>query len=131
MSDVWSHKDVWCRRHNQFSVEISRHNAGDDNVWCIYLHVFPSHPTFSHFKPDGHSFDQPDFDVHSYCSYFRVNRDNGGNTVSYTIGWDYNHDGDLEYNQISHRLEAWRVFADADSLYHQAIDRIHISETES
>jgi len=120
----WRHKDEWKHSDKTFCVVVSRHTEGGDdpNRWCVYLHIWNNHKSFENFNPDGNMWDQPNFECHSYVSYFKVNRDQAGKIVSYTLGWDYAHDGDF-FGGYSTKDEAWEVFMDAKKLVHEAKER--------
>lgn len=124
-SDIsWNHKDVWTHRERTFSVEVSRHLGGfgvdAPNSWCVYLHIYKNFPGFERFNLDGGMSDQPYFDVHSYQSLFKVNRDESNSVVSCTLGWDYCHDGDYDFATAATKDDAYRVFRDAVSLIKEA-----------
>lgn len=126
MSNVtsgWRHKDEWKREGKGHCVVISRHTAhgdnGDNNRWCVYLYIYPSHPAFALFRPDKDMWSQPNFDCHSYVSLFNVHRNNKGEIGSFQLGWDYNHDGD-NFGWRATPDDASSVFWDANNLFEQA-----------
>jgi len=118
----WKPKLEWKKEGNNFSVVVSKHMSySGDNIWCIYLYVYPSHPAFSKFNKDGTMWDQPHFDCHSYVSYFQPHiRYKTGEVASYQLGWDYNHDGDSWYTSIESAEDAGSIFFDAEQLFKQA-----------
>lgn len=120
----WKHKDVWTFRTGSFCVEVSRHcnttlDGEDENVWCIYAYVWNKNPAFALFNKDESPFNQPNFDVHSYPSYYRAHTDKDGTVTSHQIGWDYNHDGDSQFLEMKTKDDAGSVFWDAGKLIKQ------------
>jgi hypothetical protein len=119
----WKQKLEWKKEGKGFLVSVTKHKRCDDNLWCIYLYIYPDHPTFDKFNKDGTMWDQPHFDCHSYVSYFQPHvRHKTGDIASYQLGWDYNHDGDSYYTSIEDVEDAGSVFYDAEHLFKQASD---------
>jgi hypothetical protein len=122
--DGWRHKDEWSRRHESFMVVVSRHSSsGDDNLWCVYIYIYPKHPDFARFDASGSTFDNALFDCHSYCSFYKAHRKEDGEICSHQIGWDYNHAGDHRYTQYATASAASVVFYDASQLFDDAKER--------
>lgn len=120
----WRHKDVWAYRTKSFCVEVSRHSEtrldGEvENLWCIYAYVWEKHPAFKLFNRHAGPFEQPSFDVHSYPSFYRPHINKEGGITSHQIGWDYNHDGDSHYLELTTKDQAGSVFWDAQNLIKQ------------
>lgn len=120
----WKPKLEWKKQGKDFLVSVSKHLSFDgDNLWCVYLYVYPKHPAFARFNREGGMWDQPHFDCHSYVSYFQPHVDpKTGEVVSYQLGWDYNHDGDSYYTSLETAEDAASVFYDAQRLYEQATE---------
>jgi len=127
-ADNWKRKEVWKREGSNFAVEVSRHECHvfhDDGCfdsegphrWCVYVYVYPKHPSFSEFKPEGDLYDQPSFGMHWGNSYFRVWRSDEGEIKSFQVGSDYNHFDDWRYTRMATKKEAYSVFADAGEIF--------------
>lgn len=122
ITENWRHKDEWKREGKSHAVVISRHTAGlhNENRWCVYLYIYPEHPRFQNFNPEGTMWDQPGFVCHSYVSYFRVHKKDDGSIGSFQLGWDYNHDGDSRFAEYATPSDASEVFWDANRLFEEA-----------
>jgi hypothetical protein len=123
--------EEWKRDGKDFVVSVKRHTRpdfngdysrviGERNCWAIYLYIYPGNSRFDLFRTDGNVWDQPYYEVHSYASLFKTHRRNNGDIASFQLGWDYSHDGDIQYEEYSTPDQAWRVFSDANRLYDQA-----------
>lgn len=124
VTDGFVRKEEWKREGKDFCVVVSRHTArstdeNDNNRWCVYLYVYPRHPSFDLFNPLSDMWSQPHFTCHSYVSFFKVHRDERGDVGSFQLGWDYNHDGD-NFGWCSTADDASSVFWDANRLFEQA-----------
>lgn len=119
----WKPKLEWKKDGKGFTVTVTKHlNYADENCWCVYLYVYPSHPSFEKFNKLGTMWGQPPFDCHSYVSYFQAHiRQSDGEVCSYQLGWDYNHDGDSYYLNIDRVEDAGSIFYDAERLFEQAM----------
>lgn len=126
--DGWKRNDKWVRQGEAFTVEVVRSDGVNldgevENKWCVYIYVYPKHPTFRHFNPAKGIFDNAHFECHSYASYYRAHRNNEGEIVSHQLGWDYMHDGDYGYSQYGDADSASSVFYDASRLFDEAKER--------
>lgn len=122
MLDKWKHKEEWKLEGDKHCVVVSRHmdSARTEHRWCVYLYIYPGHPRFEQFNPEGDMWSQPHFDCHSYVSLFNVHKRKDGTVGSFQLGWDYNHDGDSYYNELATPSEASSVFYDAERLFEEA-----------
>ena len=120
--DQWRHKEEWKREGNDFCVVVSRHMSQDktEHRWAVYLYVYPGHADFERFNPEGDMWSQPHFDCHSCVSLFNVHRRKDGSIGSFQLGWDYNHDGDWQFNEMATPSDASSIFWDANQLFDQA-----------
>ena len=118
----WKHKDEYKKEGDKCAVVVSRHTGYDDaeHRWCVYLYIYPGHPRFDQFNPDGDMWSQPHYDCHSYVSLFKVHRRDSGEVGSYQLGWDYNHDGDHRFSEYATADQAGSVFWDAERLFEEA-----------
>lgn len=126
----WSKKDLWTRRHNHFTVEVSRHTVepvasifGPDetkgsNRWAVYAYIYPTHPRFAFFAgPKMFQAATEGLPLHLGPSFLKVHRGEDGNITCYQVGADYNHDGDTHFTLAKDEAEASEVFWDATRLY--------------
>lgn len=123
----WKHKDVWKIEGRNFAVEVSRHesrmpeemacfDSEGPHRWCVYVYIYPKHPRFGDFDPDGQMYDQPTFGMHCGNSYFRTWRSGEGKITAFQVGSDYNHDGDWSFTRKATKDDAYQVFADAEEI---------------
>lgn len=126
MSKDWDHKDEWHMRGGNFLVVVKRHSVYVSNPmegsqrWAVYAYVYPGHPHFAKFLPDGamHQDACSVMPLHSYPSYFRAHWDR--ETEAYTsmqVGADYHHLHDDRFAHYATRQDAYEVFADAQRLF--------------
>lgn len=132
--DGWRHSDEWKREGKGFLVAVKRHSRpefnrdyseviGEQHCWCVYLYVYPKHPDFARFDPDGDMWSQPPYECHSYVSLFHAHRDEKGVITSFQLGWDYQHDGDSYFSELATASAASSVFYDASRLFDEALER--------
>lgn len=124
----WRHKDEWKREGKHFCVTVSRHRvpwkvdvSEGENRWCVYVYIYPTHPSFAAFSTDVADvrsyWDQPTLPMHGGCTFFKVHRDDEGGVRSIQYGCDYSHYQDDHYHYMATPNDAWSVFADADELF--------------
>lgn len=131
----WKHKDVWVKRGENFSVEVSRHEGYVDEMrdmgphrWCVYVYVYPTHPFFKRIADDlaapvaegEYKSFYPNMagylPLHGGCTFFHVHRNEKNEITSYQIGCDYNHYMDEHYTHLADMDDAFSVFRDAEEL---------------
>jgi len=129
MSDknsAWSKKDLWSRRNNKFTVEISRHTVTPPTIdpyegvnrWAVYAYIYPGHRLFEKFDGDNMFQDAAVcLPLHKGPSYLRIHRNDKGEITCYQVGADYHHAYDEHFTEYATEQDAYRVFADADELY--------------
>lgn len=130
MTDNWRKKNTWVKRHNNFTVEVSRHSDPDifgeeHHIWCVYAYIHKSHPHFKKFVGEDTCQDATDFmPLHGGCSYLKYL--NNGNCVQ--VGCDYNHYRDDYYTKLETKEDAFAVFADAQKLFDWLINYGSVSD---
>ena len=133
----WKKKDIWIRRTNKFSVEVSRHTVAPSTIdpyegvnrWAVYAYIYPDHRSFDRFE--GNSMFQEaacSMPLHAGPSFLRVHRDDGGKVACYQVGADYHHYGDDRFADYENESDAASVFWDADNLFKWLSDGTEISE---
>lgn len=105
----WRKKTTWIKDDNgTYRVEVVHHTtqpSGDPepvNHWAVYAFIYPRHPLFARFT--GKEMWQAATSAlpgHSYCSYLEKHTDDDGRVCSWQVGWDYGHDGDEQYANLS------------------------------
>jgi len=121
--DGWNRKELWTKRGDGFSVEVSHHTVDITEVsegphrWCVYAYIYPQHAMFEEF--DGSDMWQDAalrLPHHCGPSYLKWHCDDEGKKTSVQVGADYNHLGDDEYTHMECSDDAMSVFADAEKL---------------
>lgn len=133
MKDEWNHKEEWHKRGQDFLIVVKRHSVFHNDPmegphrWCVYAYVYPSHPYFGKFLPDG-SMTQDAccaMPLHSYPSYFRAHWDREVEAItSFQVGADYNHLHDDRFTHHKTPEDAYEVFDDAQQLFDWLKERV-------
>jgi hypothetical protein len=131
----WKHKDLWKIDGDTFVVEVAywtspgynqdyKEVIGDKHHWNVYAYIYPAHPLFDKLdKTHTIWYNQPIHHLHFHrgCSFMQWYANEKGEFTSAKIGSDYGHDRD-EFEDISTKEDAWRVFKDAELLYNQLLE---------
>ena len=122
----YSHTDLYSRKRQTFTVEVSRHTVKEDsenrwgkNRWCVYIYIYKQHPLWEYLNND--KTENPiwiyNLPGHGDISYYKVWKDDTLDVTSYQLGWDYAHEWDMNYSHYDTAEEANSVFLDAQRLY--------------
>lgn len=130
---MWNHKDEWRMNGKNFNVAVVRHAEiipeafkgllhDGGNRWCVYAHIFPTHPFFKDFTGrDLYQKATRAMPLHCGCSYLEYPMyDNVVSCVK--VGADYNHYMD-DFSHFKTKEEASEVFRDAEGLYKWLTER--------
>lgn len=121
----WDYAERWCRRGQQFSVEVSRCSVDQSvkkdwdgvNRWAVYAYIYPDHPRFARFNGDR-LFQEAAVELPLHCgpSLLRYHF-NGFGCTSVQVGSDYNHLHDDEFSHHLTKDSAFVQFNDAERLF--------------
>jgi len=123
MNNNWKHKDVYSLRGTNFSIEVVRwsyypiSNADnkDENIWNLYVYIYPKHPAFSKYQDEDNA---ERITFHGGCTFYQKhNNPVTGEITSIQIGCDYNHYMDDRYKEMITMEDAASIFYDAEQLF--------------
>lgn len=120
----WTHHDTWRTKGKNFCIEITHYTVPlfetGSHRWCVYAYIYPEHPTYKTFNPDGGMW-QPATDslpLHGGCTYLRWHYGKDSKELGVQVGADYNHLNDDHYTYIGDPISARSIFVDAEKLFH-------------
>jgi hypothetical protein len=104
---VLKHYDSWFHREDNHSVELTRCDGRDGNIWCVYAYIYEQHPMWKILNPAMDMMSAPQLPLHAGCTYFQFQH------TCYKMGCDYNHLGDDRFLRIKDHT---RLLCDLDEL---------------